>query len=99
LWRERPMVMIDQERGAAGIGHRYVFSRKPNPAFLAGSTFDPALVRKDLLATRKVCEKNGCSLEYILKGISTVGHKRQRKRRAAEADPEAWNGVWVMTSK
>jgi hypothetical protein len=68
----------DEERGAAEIGRDFVFSRKPSPAMLAGTTFDPARVRKDLLATRKVCEKHGCPLEYILKDVSTVRYEPQR---------------------
>jgi hypothetical protein len=68
----------DQERGAAEIGRRYVFSRKPNPAFLAGSSFDPARVRADLDTTRSVCKKSGSPLEFILKDISTVGYEPRR---------------------
>jgi hypothetical protein len=68
----------DEERGAAEIGGAFVFSRKPNPAFLATDRFHPDRVRQDLLATRKVCEKHGCPLEYILKDISTVRYEPQR---------------------
>jgi hypothetical protein len=68
---------VDQERGAAEIGRDYVFSRKPNPAFLADH-FDSAKVRADLTATREICRKNGCPLELILKDISTVGHDPRR---------------------
>jgi len=68
----------DQERGAAEIGRQFVFSRKPSPAFLAGDRFDEERVRADLLATRAACERNGCPLEYILKDISTVGHRPER---------------------
>ena len=68
----------DQERGAAEIGRQYVFSRKPSPAFLAGDRFDAEAVRADLVATRKICERHGCALEYILKDISTVGYQPER---------------------
>lgn len=68
----------DQERGAGEIGRQFVFSRKPSPAFLAGDRFDADRVRADLLATRAVCERNGCPLEYILKDISTVGYRPER---------------------
>ena len=68
----------DQERGAAEIGRQFVFSRKPSPAFLAGDRFDEERVRVDLLATRAACGRNGCPLEYILKDISTVGHRPER---------------------
>jgi len=32
---------VNGERGAAAIGSDYVYSRKPNPAFLAWDPFDP----------------------------------------------------------
>jgi hypothetical protein len=69
---------VDQERGAEEIGLQYVFSRKPSPAFLALEPFHPERVREDLAATRRICEKHGCPLEYILKDISTVGYKPER---------------------
>jgi hypothetical protein len=69
---------VNQTRGAEAIGHDYVFSRKPNPAFLAHDSFDPQAVRADLLATRDVCERYDCALELILKDISTVRYEPQR---------------------
>jgi hypothetical protein len=67
-----------QERGAAEIGGDYVFSRKPNPAFLAPDRFDPGQVRADLEQTREVCDRHGCPLEIILKDISTVRRDPER---------------------
>jgi len=69
---------VNQERGAAEIGTDYVYSRKPSPAFLATDTFHPEQVRADLAATREVCEKHGCPLEFILKDISTVRYEPER---------------------
>ncbi|MFA6107585.1 MAG: hypothetical protein WDA75_02340 [Candidatus Latescibacterota bacterium] len=69
---------VNEERGAAEIGSDYVYSRKPSPAFLAWDPFDPEAVRRDLLATRTVCEKHGCPLEFILKDISTVRYEPER---------------------
>ncbi len=80
-----------QERGAAEIGSRYVFSRKPSPALLAWDTFDPERVREDLLATRQVCEKHGCPLEFILKDISTVRYEPQRLFKWAEVAMQVVN--------
>ena len=74
----------NQERGAAEIANDYVFSRKPNPAFLAWDRFDEDMVRDDLIATREVCEKYGCPLEFILKDISTVRYEPQRLFKWAE---------------
>jgi hypothetical protein len=68
----------NEERGAAEIGRDFVFSRKPNPALLAFDTFDTTLVRQELVKTVKVCEKNNCPLEIILKDISTVRYQPER---------------------
>jgi len=75
---------VNEERGAAQIGHDFVYSRKPSPALLAFDHFDPRLVREDLLATRKVCEKHSCPLEIILKDISTVRYQPKRLFQWAE---------------
>jgi len=69
---------VDEQRGAAEIGSDFVYSRKPNPAFLATVHFSPDQVRTDLLATRAACDKYGCPLEFILKDISTVGYQPER---------------------
>ena len=50
---------------------------------LAETVFDPEQVRRDLLATRKACEKHGCPLEFILKDISTVRYEPERLARWA----------------
>ena len=68
----------DQDRAAEEIGGEFVVSRKPNPAFLAAGRFDPEQVRADLEATRRVCERRGCPLEFILKDISTVRYEPER---------------------
>ena len=69
---------VNEERGAAEIGGDFVYSRKPSPALLATDHFSPEKVRADLAATRAVCEKYGCPLEFILKDISTVRYEPQR---------------------
>jgi hypothetical protein len=69
---------VNEERGAAEIGSDFVYSRKPSPAFLATDPFHPDQVRADLVATRTVCEKYDCPLEFILKDISTVRYEPER---------------------
>ena len=69
---------VNEDRGAAEIGGDYVYSRKPNPAQLAHSAFDPEEVRAHITATVRVCEKHGCPLEIILKDISTVRYQPER---------------------
>lgn len=75
---------VDEELGASEIGGDYVYSRKPNPALLAGVSFDEELVRKHLQASVDVCARHGCPLELILKDISTVCYEPQRLWRWAE---------------
>ncbi|NLO83081.1 MAG: hypothetical protein GX094_08520 [Clostridiales bacterium] len=69
---------VDQEKGAEKIGPDFVFSRKPNPAFLAGDSWDPAVVEEDLRKTLEICTRNDCPVEFILKDISTVRYQPQR---------------------
>ncbi len=69
---------VNVEKGAKEIGSDFVYSRKPNPAFLAWDEFSPAEVRADLERTRRACEEHGCPLEMILKDISTVRYEPER---------------------
>ena len=69
----------DMERGAEAMAGRFVFSRKPNPAFLANDTaWQPDLVRKDLIEAYTVAGKYGNPCELILKDVSTTGNKPER---------------------
>lgn len=83
---------VNEERGAEAIGRDFVYSRKPNPAFLAENTFDADRVRNDLRATLRVCEKYGCPLEYILKDISTVRYQPERLSQWAQVAMEVVGG-------
>lgn len=83
---------VHEERGAEEIGSDYVYSRKPNPAFLAVTPFEPERVREHLLATRRACEKHGCPLELILKDVSTVRYQPERLDTWAEVAMQAVGG-------
>lgn len=63
----------DPDEGAEVIGRDYVFSCKPNPAVLAGDSFSVEEAERQL---RRVLEstKGRCTVEVILKDISTVRH-------------------------
>lgn len=69
---------IDLEKGAEQIERDFVFSRKPNPAFLAWDTWRPEAVEKELRETLETCNRYGCPVEFILKDISTVRYQPQR---------------------
>jgi hypothetical protein len=74
----------NKERGAEEIGRNYVFSNKPNPAFIAVTSFNEETVRKDLEATKEICRRFGCPLEFIFKDISTVRNEPERLKKWAE---------------
>jgi len=82
----------DKVKCAGEIGKDYVFSNKPNPAFLADTAFDEDLVRRDLIETKSLCEKYGCPLEIILKDVSTVAYHPERLWRWAEIAMEVVQG-------
>lgn len=82
----------DRELSAQQIGPDYVFSNKPNPAFLAGTSFDVEYVKKDLETTKTICKKYGCPLEFAFKDISTI---KNDLRRLTE---EAKTAMQVATS-
>lgn len=69
---------VDVEKGAERIGRDFVFTRKPNPAFLAGTTWEPDAVERDIKDTMEKCNRHGCTVQFILKDISTVGYQPQR---------------------
>jgi hypothetical protein len=69
---------VNVEKGAEQIGPDYVFSRKPSPALLAGDTWEPDAVERDLRDTLERCNRHGCPVEFILKDISTVRYQPQR---------------------
>jgi hypothetical protein len=73
---------VNIERGAKAIGADYVFSRKPNPAFLATDVWHPEDVRADL--TDLLEKTRGCHVEIILKDISTVRNQPHRLWEWAE---------------
>ena len=64
----------NEERCAEQLGGRYVYSRKPNPAFVAVDCNED-IVRSETEKTVKFCLKYGCPYEFVLKDISTVSYK------------------------
>ena len=74
----------DRERGAEEIGRDYVFSNKPNPAYIAVSSFNGEIVKKDLEETLGICRRYGCPLEFIFKDISTVNNEPGRLKKWAD---------------
>ncbi|MBN1834767.1 MAG: hypothetical protein JW820_02890, partial [Spirochaetales bacterium] len=61
----------DQDKMAAALEDRYVYSRKPPPSPLALPRLDEELVRADLRETLEVSK--GCVVELIMKDNHTLG--------------------------
>jgi hypothetical protein len=61
---------VNWEEGAAAVGRDFVFSAKPNPAFLAAETWNPAPARDEL--TRVLAATRGLHVELVLKDIHTL---------------------------
>lgn len=74
----------DRENFAANLPKKYIMSNKPNPAYLAESSFDEDVVRKDLRRTIAAAKAHGLGLEFLLKDISTVKNDPQRLWRWSE---------------
>ena len=75
---------VNINRGAEEIGKDFVYSYKPNPAYLATGSLDEDLIRRELNEVLAACSVNQCPLELILKDISTVRYDPKRLFRWAE---------------
>ena len=67
---------IDLDVAAENVGTDFAFSWKANPAVLAGDSWDPEFVRRDMRATLE--RLRGMHVEIIMKDISTVRYEPQR---------------------
>ena len=83
---------INEERGAEEIGCDFVYSRKSSPALLVVDNFNPERVRENLTATKNICARYGCPLEFILKDISTVRYQPERLFQWAAAAMQVVGG-------
>jgi len=72
----------DKALGASQINGDYVYSYKPNPAYLA--EYDETVIRNDLRETMEICKRYNCPVEFILKDISTVKYNPERLWRWAQ---------------
>lgn len=62
----------DPDVAADAIGRDFVMSCKPNPAFVAGPRFDPAPVEAEIARCLEAARRNGTTVEFVLKDISTI---------------------------
>ncbi len=66
----------DISKAAERAKGKYVLSCKPNPAIFAGDHFDPQRAEREILDILQ--KAKGCSVEIIMKDISTVRYQPQR---------------------
>jgi hypothetical protein len=64
----------DPERAARNIGTDYVLAAKPNPAFVANTTFNPEPVEREITRYCEVCRECGTPVEFVIKDISTIAN-------------------------
>ena len=53
----------------------FVMSYKPNPAFVATASFDPAPVEAEINHALSAAKKHSCACEFIIKDISSCSYK------------------------
>lgn len=59
---------------AEKIQNEYIFSLKPNPAYLAVPKIDEDFIRKDLRNKLQIAKNHNCNVEIIMKDNNTIGH-------------------------
>lgn len=67
---------VDVDRAIKAMGNDYVLSRKPSPAILAEESWCPEQARSDI--NEFLVKTKGCSVEIIMKDISTVRYQPKR---------------------
>lgn len=60
---------------AEAIGNRFVVAAKPNPSTVAVGALDKEHLKVEIKTILDACVKNGCSLDLVLKDISTCSHR------------------------
>ncbi len=67
----------DVNIAAEAIGKKYVLSSKPNPSSVAVGTLDKDALKKEIGTILDACKRNSCSVDIVLKDISTCGFRPQ----------------------
>ena len=78
----------DAEGMAERLKGDYIYSYKPNPAYLAVREMDESIVRKELREIIKITRKNNCVLEIIMKDNNTLGGNPQNAYKWVEIAKE-----------
>ncbi|MCL2057964.1 MAG: hypothetical protein FWH01_02745 [Oscillospiraceae bacterium] len=78
---------------AEQIGGSFVYSYKPDPALLASETLDEQAARKELQTAVDAARRNNCSMEILMKTLSTVSYNPQKLWRWAQIAQEVAESV------
>lgn len=63
---------------AEKLGDRYLYSMKPNPAYLAMESFDEDAIRQGLREAMHIGRAHGCHMEVIMKDCHTIRNDPRR---------------------
>ena len=69
----------DFKKVAEMLGGKYVFSRKPTPAYLSGANPDWGLVEQDMKKTYAAAKN--CNVEILVRDVYTINRERPRLAR------------------
>ncbi len=67
----------DVNIAAEAIGKKYVLASKPNPSSVAVGMLDKDELKKEITTILDACKRNSCSVDLVLKDISTCGFRPQ----------------------
>jgi hypothetical protein len=62
----------DFDIAADNMGGDFVLAAKPNPAFVNSPNFNPEPVKQEMKRYLEACKRNGATVEFVLKDISTI---------------------------
>ena len=74
------------------LGKKYVYSRKPTPAYISGANPDWDLLEKDVRDTLAAAIPAGCNLELCFRDIYTIDGDRPRLAKWVEMTRAMMNG-------
>jgi hypothetical protein len=79
---------------AERLGPNYVYSRKPNPAYIARPVIDEGVIREELRETLEAAKRHDCRLELIMKDNHTIGKNPRNPVRWVEIAREEIANVY-----
>ncbi len=68
----------DHTEGCEQMGNKYIYSCKPNPAFLCTGRFDLAPCRDEIVTVLDAAKANGCIVEFVMKDTHTCCDEPER---------------------